>query len=119
MLLKVLVDNNTYIDQYYLGEPAVCYYLEDEEERILFDVGYSDVFIHNAKKMGINISDVSKIICSHGHNDHIGGFSYFGKEYGLQKKTVIAHPETFNKKIYEGEEIGSLYSTEEMKKIFS
>lgn len=114
LLLKVLVDNYTYIDQYYLGEPAVCYYLEEEEEKILFDVGYSDVFIHNAEQMGININDVSNIICSHGHNDHIGGFSYFGKEYGLQKKTVIAHPETFIKKIFDGEEIGSLYSTEEM-----
>ena len=72
LLLKVLVDNFTYIDQYYLGEPAVCYYLEDAEEKILFDVGYSDVFIHNAKKMGININDISKIICSHGHNDHVG-----------------------------------------------
>ena len=31
MKLKVLVDNNTYIDQYYCGEPAVSYYIEDEE----------------------------------------------------------------------------------------
>ena len=31
MKLKVLVDNNTFIDEYYLGEPAVSYYIEDEE----------------------------------------------------------------------------------------
>ena len=30
MKLRVLVDNNTLNDQYYLGEPAVCYYIEDE-----------------------------------------------------------------------------------------
>ena len=31
MKLTVLVDNNTFIDHYYLGEPAVSYYIEDEE----------------------------------------------------------------------------------------
>ena len=30
MQLTVLVDNNTLIDRYYLGEPGVAYYLEDE-----------------------------------------------------------------------------------------
>ena len=29
MKLTVLMDNNTYIDRYYKGEPAVSYYLED------------------------------------------------------------------------------------------
>lgn len=35
MKLKVLVDNNTYIDQYYCGEPAVSYYIEDEDIKLL------------------------------------------------------------------------------------
>ena len=52
MKLTVLVDNNTYIDQYYLGEPAVCYYIEDGETRLLLDTGYSDVYIRNAKALG-------------------------------------------------------------------
>ena len=37
MKLKVLVDNNTFIDMYYLGEPAVCYYIEDEDKKALID----------------------------------------------------------------------------------
>lgn len=49
MKLTVLVDNNTFIDEYYLGEPAVSYYIEDEGTKILFDTGYSDIFIKNAK----------------------------------------------------------------------
>jgi 7,8-dihydropterin-6-yl-methyl-4-(beta-D-ribofuranosyl)aminobenzene 5'-phosphate synthase len=48
MKLTVLVDNNTFIDRYFLGEPAVSYYIEDEDDKILFDTGYSDVFISNA-----------------------------------------------------------------------
>ena len=39
MKLTVLCDNNTFIDQYYLGEPALCFYLENGEDRILFDTG--------------------------------------------------------------------------------
>ena len=42
MKLTVLMDNHTYIDQYYLGEPAVCYLIEDGDHVILLDTGYSD-----------------------------------------------------------------------------
>ena len=45
MKLTILMDNNTYIDQYYLGEPAFSVYIEDGAEKILFDTGYSDAFL--------------------------------------------------------------------------
>jgi metal-dependent hydrolase (beta-lactamase superfamily II) len=51
MKLTVLVDNNTLIDRYFCGEPGVSYFIQDGEDTILFDVGYSDVFIRNARKM--------------------------------------------------------------------
>ena len=35
MKLTVLADNNTYIDQYYLGEPALSFYIEDSDESLL------------------------------------------------------------------------------------
>ena len=56
MKLTVLVDNNTFIDEYYLGEPAVSYYIEDEDTKILFDTGYSDILIKNAKNMNIDLN---------------------------------------------------------------
>ena len=55
MKLTVLIDNNTYIDEYYIGEPALSYYIEDENERLLFDTGYSDAFIRNAQAMNIDL----------------------------------------------------------------
>ena len=42
MKLTVLVDNNTLIGRYFLGEPGVAYLIEDENKKILFDVGYSE-----------------------------------------------------------------------------
>lgn len=44
MKLTILVDNNTYIDRYLTGEPGVCYYIECSGLKLLFDVGYSDIF---------------------------------------------------------------------------
>lgn len=50
MKLTVVIDNNTYIDNYLLGEPAISYYIEVDNCRILFDAGYSEAFLSNAKK---------------------------------------------------------------------
>ena len=105
MKLTVLCDNNTFIDQYYLGEPALCFYLENEDDCILFDTGYSDVFMRNAKKMGIDLDQVNKIVLSHGHNDHTGGLVHYLKE--KRNVEVIAHPDTF---IYREDETGVISS---------
>ncbi|MBQ1439018.1 MAG: MBL fold metallo-hydrolase [Solobacterium sp.] len=76
MKLTVLTDNNTIIDRYYLGEPALSFYLEDGDRRILFDTGYSDVFLRNAEALGIDLHAITDIVLSHGHNDHTGGLRY-------------------------------------------
>ena len=115
MKLKVLVDNNTFIDMYYLGEPAVSYYIEDENCKILFDTGYSDIFISNAEKMNINLNKLDKIVISHGHDDHTRGLMYL-----LKDKTnieLIAHPECFNFKAVNEEYIGSPMTKDELDKV--
>ncbi|MEI8597982.1 MBL fold metallo-hydrolase [Vibrio sp. M60_M31a] len=85
MELKVLVDNNTIIDRYFLAEPAVSYLITDENIKILFDVGYSDVFIQNAKKMAESLMDINYVVISHGHNDHTGGLVPLVKHYSEAK----------------------------------
>ncbi len=117
MYLKVLVDNNTYIDHYYLAEPAVSYYIEDGHEKILFDVGYSDVLLKNAEALGIDLGTISKIVISHGHNDHTGGFAYLQEKHDLTKINVIAHPDAFNEKVLDQQTIGSPLRTEDIKSI--
>ena len=116
MKLKVLVDNNTFIDMYYLGEPAVSYYIEDGNDRILFDVGYSDVFMKNAKKMNLDLNKVNKLVISHGHDDHTGGLRYFFKE--KRNIELISHPESFNyKEDDKGLCISSPLTKEELSKV--
>lgn len=115
MKLKVLVDNNTYIDCYYLGEPAVSYYIEDEDTKILFDTGYSDIFISNSKKMGIDLNSIDKIVISHGHDDHTKGLKYFFEN--KRDIQLITHPDCFcYKENNTGLYIGSPLKKEELEK---
>ena len=126
MKLSVLVDNNTIIDKYLLGEPAVSYFLEDGDKRILFDVGYSDIFIHNAKQMNIDLFELDYLILSHGHLDHTWGLKplinlYSENDKKLTKKPkFVAHPDVFARKVVdEFEEIGVNVSQEDVSKYFS
>ena len=115
MKLTVLCDNNTYIDKYYLGEPALSFYIEDGDEKILFDTGYSHVFLDNAEKMGIDLGLVDTVVLSHGHNDHTRGLKYI---LPMKNTALVAHPDCFNKK-YEsdGTYIGADYTLEEIKNL--
>ena len=46
----------------------------EETYTILFDTGVSPKgVIINAKRMGIDLSEVSYVVLSHGHYDHFGG----------------------------------------------
>ena len=90
MKLVILADNNTYIDQYYLAEPALSIYIENGEKKYLFDTGYSDVYLKNAAKLGIDLEQLDAVIISHGHNDHTGGLAFYPKT--KHEPLLIAHP---------------------------
>ena len=96
MKLKVLIDNNTYIDEYVLGEPALAFYLEHENKKILLDTGYSHALIHNAKTYGIDLGDLDYIVLSHAHNDHTRGLNYLLAEYDLSNTNLIVNPRIYH-----------------------
>lgn len=123
MKLTVLVDNNTLIDKNYYGEPGLSFYIEEGPNRILFDVGYSDIFLQNASKMGLNLREVNYVVLSHGHLDHTWGLSTLlgtADYFGPSKKdiTLLAHPAAFFPKEDDGEEIGMAISPEVLKRAF-
>ena len=59
MKLTVLTDNHTFIDQYYLGEPALCFLIETDGRKLLLDTGYSNVCLRNSQAMGIDLAQVT------------------------------------------------------------
>jgi 7,8-dihydropterin-6-yl-methyl-4-(beta-D-ribofuranosyl)aminobenzene 5'-phosphate synthase len=126
MKLTVLVDNNTIIDRYFYGEPGVSYFIECDDRKYLFDTGYSDIFLRNSIKMGINLLELDAVVISHGHNDHTWGLGELVKlyseaaceEHECKKTMVIAHPDAFLDKNIDGLDIGSMMSVNQLKKSF-
>lgn len=113
MKLTILMDNNTYIDQYYLGEPAFSVYIEDGAEKILFDTGYSDAFLRNAEQMRIDMNALTYIVLSHGHNDHSRGLTFLWDKYDLKNVKLVAHPGVFVPKRYMGVDVGAPFSRQD------
>ena len=128
MKITVLVDNTTYIDRYFLAEPALSFFIEEGGQRVLFDCGYSDIFLKNAAKMGIDLLDLDHLVFSHGHADHTWGveplmraFSEAGIEGRPHRKPLVtAHPDLFETRVEVGlGEIGALVSLEKLRAHFS
>ncbi len=127
MNLKILVDNNTIIDHYFLGEPGVSFFIEIDNIHILFDLGYSDIFLSNGIKMGIDFLNIDHIVLSHAHLDHTWGLQHLIQRYtdarcektAVKHPSLVAHPLIFASRTYAGlGEIGSLISEEKAKKYF-
>ncbi|MDO4316375.1 MAG: MBL fold metallo-hydrolase, partial [Oscillospiraceae bacterium] len=94
-------------------EPAVSYYIELDGLRILFDTGYSDVFLKNAAALGIGLSRLTHIVLSHGHNDHTNGLSLLRQQYDLSQVRLVAHPRCFAPRWADGAYIGPPCTEEE------
>ncbi len=127
MKLTVLIDNNTLIDRYFLGEPGVSYLIEDEGKKVLFDVGYSDAFITNAQRLSIDLLDVDFLVLSHSHLDHTWGIIPLVRLYTerifegqkAKKPTLVTHPLTLlSRTIGDLSEIGSLLTEDKLSGYF-
>ena len=125
MQLTVLVDNNTLIDRYFLAEPGLSFLIEDGDLSVLFDTGYSDIFIRNAQKMGKNLANLDFIVLSHSHLDHTWGIEPYLRyltelgieHHSLSRPALIAHPESLTGVSADGlREIGSLISKDRLAK---
>ncbi|MBP3495865.1 MAG: MBL fold metallo-hydrolase [Clostridia bacterium] len=76
MRISCLIENTSYNGDF-LCEHGLSLYIQAGGHNILFDMGQGDSFIKNAKKLGIDLSQVDIAILSHGHYDHGGGLEAF------------------------------------------
>ncbi len=114
MLIKTLVEN-TAISKDFGSEHGLSLYIETKKHKILFDVGASELFLQNAKKLDVNIADVDFLVISHGHYDHGGGLKTFLKEN--TKAEVFLHRLAFGKHyaIRKNEELDFIGLDEDLK----
>ncbi len=119
--LTILTDNNTITDSYFLGEPALSILIEAEGKSILFDTGYSDVFLKNAQKLGKNLKSLDYIVLSHGHNDHTGGLKYIIDLFKdtIQKPRIIACPGCFIQRYDSGGDFGCPVEKNKIETVFN
>lgn len=92
-MLDVVVLSENHSNGNLSGESGLSLYVNSNGYKFLFDTGASDLFIQNAKKMGIYVEDIDNVVLSHGHSDHSNGIKFLQME-----KRVIAHPMVFKQR---------------------
>jgi len=115
MIITTLVENIVNKPDL-LGEHGLSFLLESENDTILFDTGQGYTILHNAEKMGVDLSKVSKIVLSHGHYDHTDGLKNVLNV--VHDANIYGHPNIFEKKYSrDGQKtryIGMPYTKEEL-----
>ncbi len=110
MKIFVLTDNHASRD--YAAEWGLSLYIRSSKN-ILFDFGNTNLFLQNAKKLGIDIDEADCCVLSHGHWDHGNGLQY------ISGKKLICHPDAFIKRYRKtGEYNGLPFTLEEAKEKF-
>lgn len=89
--MKITVLSDNCAGAFCNAEHGLCFLVETENQ-YLFDTGHSDLFLHNANKLGLDLSTVKTIVLSHGHEDHGGGLPY------IHDKKLVAHPAIFTER---------------------
>lgn len=78
-----------------LAEHGLSVFIENQDLRVLFDVGQSNVYCRNAEYMGLDLKSTDAIVLSHGHYDHCGGLIHFPSAH---LSSVYVHLDAFKKR---------------------
>jgi 7,8-dihydropterin-6-yl-methyl-4-(beta-D-ribofuranosyl)aminobenzene 5'-phosphate synthase len=102
-LVTVLVEN-TANQQGLLAEHGLAMWIERGGQHILFDTGQGMALVHNAEKLGIDLSTADELVLSHGHYDHTGGL--LAAMQNFRQATVYAHLTVFRERFIQNADGG-------------
>ncbi len=95
LTITTLVDNALY-DKRLSSEFGYSLLISYGKENIMFDTGYSNLFLQNAKKLAIDLNILDLVVISHRHKSHSGGVPHLVRV--LKNKTnFIIEPAYFQK----------------------
>jgi 7,8-dihydropterin-6-yl-methyl-4-(beta-D-ribofuranosyl)aminobenzene 5'-phosphate synthase len=92
-IMKITILANDKALPNFNSEHGLSVFINHPTYKILFDAGYTNVYLKNAKKLGINLSDVNYIVLSHGHYDHTGGIRQYPTCNSVKK--LIIHQDAY------------------------
>ena len=93
--LAVLCDD-TVLDDLFVTEHGMSVLVDlPNGHRWLFDTGTTDVYLENARRMGLSLDGLTGIALSHGHDDHTGGLTFYSRLEG--SPPVYGHPYVWHK----------------------
>ena len=88
--LEVVVLSTMLTDRAGVGEWGFSALVETAGHRILFDTGLRpDTVLQNARELKIDLSDVTEVILSHHHGDHVGGLLALRRELAKQNPDAL------------------------------
>ncbi len=75
-----------------IGEWGFAALVEVDGRRILFDTGLRPrTVLHNARELGIDLGDITEVVLSHNHSDHVGGL------LALRRALAVKNPEAMSR----------------------
>lgn len=86
------LSENTAARRGVLAEWGLSILVEIDGHKVMLDTGLTTSAAHNAIALGIDLSQIDKIVLSHGHRDHTGGLLHILRLVRKQVE-VIAHPD--------------------------
>jgi 7,8-dihydropterin-6-yl-methyl-4-(beta-D-ribofuranosyl)aminobenzene 5'-phosphate synthase len=93
VIMKIsILANDKALPNFY-SEHGLSILVNHSVYNILFDTGQTNLYLKNAKKLGINLSNIDYIVLSHGHYDHTGGIRQFPASNSV--KEVIVHRDAY------------------------
>lgn len=84
------------LNWFFRAEYALSLLVQVDGLNILFDTGLDTAAVYNARLLGLDLTQINKIVLSHAHEDHTGGLREFLRWSG--KTEVIAHPDLWQDK---------------------
>ncbi len=94
--ITALIENNSKTNKDLKEEFGFCAYIENGEDKIIFDTGQTGEFLNNAQKLDIDLSNVNALVLSHAHYDHCGGVLKYFDIFGSEGKTLYMKNSFFN-----------------------
>lgn len=102
------LSENTAAMGHLLAEWGLSVLVETDKVNILLDTGRSISASYNADTLGIDLSQVDKIVLSHGHLDHTGGLRHILRRVNKEIE-IIAHPDVWTDKYAHHQDQGYRY----------